>query len=67
MSGELYDINNDQLELNDLSEQYPSLTALLRQEGFLIIQNNKRLNEKYGAAGIVSDIEEELRNLGYIN
>jgi arylsulfatase A-like enzyme len=67
MDSELYDIKADPLELKDLSKQLPSLTALMRLEGFMIIQNNKLLNEKYGVAVIANDIDEELRNLGYIN
>ena len=43
---ELYDLDNDRTELNDLSEKYPQKVNRMSKEWFDIARNKDRLNEK---------------------
>ena len=68
--GELYDIENDPNELNDISDNKPLLAGLLRQEVFIKMFENIKLRKKNNIirkqVKNKKKYQEELKSLGYL-
>ena len=66
-SDELYDLENDPLERENVAGNMPALTAALRQQGLLLVATNSaRRGGERQEVELTEEEERELRNLGYL-
>jgi arylsulfatase len=55
---ELYNLDNDRTELNDLSEKFPQRVTKMASEWFDIAKNKERLNQK--GLGTVKEVVKQI-------